>query len=118
MHELSVTENILEAANQAAQNRSAQKVTDIYLTIGRLSSVVDDCIQFYWDYISEGTLSEGAILHFNRIPARLRCKTCGEEYQLDEELMPCPACQGINLEVISGDELLIDHIEILTEEKA
>ncbi|MFZ3070897.1 MAG: hydrogenase maturation nickel metallochaperone HypA [Anaerolineaceae bacterium] len=117
MHELSVTENILQIANEAAQSHSAQKVTDIFITIGRLSSIVDDCIQFYWDHISQGSLSEGAVLHFNRIPARLRCKTCGVEFELKDELFPCPACQSIQLEVISGDEFQIDHIEILTEEE-
>lgn len=117
MHELAVTESILEIANQAAAENGASRVTDIYLTIGQLSSVVDDAVQFYWNHISQGTPSEGAILHFQRVPARLRCKACGNEYELNEELMPCPACGSIALEIMSGEELLVNHIDILKEEE-
>jgi hydrogenase nickel incorporation protein HypA/HybF len=116
MHELAVTESILEIANRAALDNCASRVTDIYLTIGQLSSIVDDSVQFYWDHISQGTPSAGAVLHFQRVPARLRCKSCGNEYELNEELMPCPNCGSIALEIMSGEELLVDHIEVLKEE--
>ena len=42
MHELSVTENILIIASSHAQKAGALKVTDIYIVIGRLSSIVDE----------------------------------------------------------------------------
>ncbi len=54
MHELAVTESILEIATQAAIEHAATKVTDIYLTLGQLSSIVDESVQFYWDAISQG----------------------------------------------------------------
>lgn len=115
MHELAVTESILEIATQAAIEHAATKVTGIYLTIGQLSSIVDESVQFYWDAISQGTLAEGAKLHFTHIPARLRCKDCGTEFNLSEELTPCPSCQSIALEIIQGEEFQVDAIEILNE---
>ena len=115
MHELAVTESILEIANRAALENKANRVTDIYLTIGQLSSIVDDSVQFYWDHISKGTPSEGAVLHFNRVPARWRCTNCNEYYELRDELMPCPAYGSISLEIISGEELLVDHIEVVKD---
>lgn len=117
MHELAVTEHILKIALDAAETEGASRVTDIYLTIGRLSSVVDDSVQFYWDHISEGTLAEAAKLHFTRPPAVLRCRACQTEYELADELMPCPTCKGIDLEVISGEELQVDQIEIVKKEE-
>jgi len=63
MHELAVTESILEIATQTAKEHAATKVTDIYLRLGQLSSIVDESVQFYWDIISQGTLAEGAELH-------------------------------------------------------
>ena len=115
MHELAVTESILEIAMQAAKERAATKVTDIYLRLGQLSSIVDESVQFYWDVISQGTLAEGAQLHFTHVPARLRCKACGAEFDLTEELTPCPSCQSITLEIIQGEEFQVDAIEILNE---
>ena len=115
MHELAVTESILEIATQEAAARAASKVTDIYLSLGQLSSIVDESVQFYWDVISQGTPAEGAQLHFTHVPARLRCKDCGTEFDLTEELTPCPSCQSIALEIIQGEEFQVDAIEILNE---
>lgn len=115
MHELAVTESILEIATQTAKEHAATKVTDVYLRLGQLSSIVDESVQFYWDIISQGTLAEGAQLHFTHVPARLRCKDCGTEFELTEKLTPCPACQSITLEIIQGEEFQVDSIEILDE---
>ncbi len=64
MHELSVTESVLEIACKHAKKAGATRVTDVSLVIGRLSSIVDDSVSFYWDVISKDTLCEGAKLHF------------------------------------------------------
>ncbi len=112
MHELSVTESILSIALDAAQKEGASRVTQIYLVLGRLSSIVDDSVQFYWDAISQGTICEGATLHFERVPARLACLDCGSTYQLDGDLEPCPKCHGSHVKVIAGEEFRMDSIEV------
>ena len=112
MHELSVTENILEIAVRHARQAQAARVTDIHIIIGQLSSIVDDSVQFYWDMISEGSLCAGAKLHFERRPARLTCNECGNSYTLQGELMACPSCNSAQVTVVSGEEFLLDSIEI------
>jgi len=112
MHELSVTESVLEIACKHAEKANAKKVTDIYLVIGKLSSIVDDSVQFYWDFISKGTLCEEATLHFKRIPAELICLDCNQTYTLDAELTPCPQCGSARIRVVSGDEFNLESIEV------
>ena len=116
MHELAVTESILQIVLQSAEENGAKKVTDISLTIGALSSIVNDSVQFYWDHISKGSIAEEAKLHFNRILAKLKCLSCGNEFQLIEELTPCPNCHSINLQIIAGEEFQVDAIEIEKED--
>lgn len=116
MHELAVTESLLAIVIQSAEENQAQKVTDITLSIGALSSIIDESVQFYWDHISKGTIAEEATLHFNRIRASLRCLDCETEFTLEDELTPCPNCQGINLNIIAGEEFQVDYIEIKKEE--
>lgn len=113
MHELSVTENILNISLDHARKAGASRVTDIYLVVGKLSSLVDDSVQFYWDMISEGTLCEGAALHFQRLPARIYCIHCSTESDLNNELAPCPICGSDQIQIISGEQFYLDSIEIV-----
>jgi hydrogenase nickel incorporation protein HypA/HybF len=112
MHELSVTESVLEIACKHAEKAKAKKVTDIYLVIGRLSSIVDDSVHFYWNVISKDTICEDANLHFKRVPARLVCLDCQTEYTLEDELTPCPNCGSARVRILSGDEFNLESIEI------
>jgi hydrogenase nickel incorporation protein HypA/HybF len=112
VHELSVTESILEIALRHASLANASRVTGIYLVVGQLSSIVDDSVQFYWDMISEGTLCAGARLHFDRRPALLACLSCGARYTINGELMACPECSSEQVRVLSGDDFRVASIEI------
>ena len=111
MHELPVTESILEIALRHAEQAHAKRISDIYLIIGQLSSIVDDSVQFYWDMIAKGTLAEGAQLHFQRIPAKMACLDCGREYTPGDDLT-CPNCHSARVKVIAGDEFRMDAIDI------
>ncbi len=111
MHELSITENILEITLRHAEKAGEVRVTDLFLVIGELSSVVDDSVQFYWDFVSEGTAAEGAKLHFRRIPAEFECKECGHKYQMTEDLI-CPECESSKIRILAGREFSLESIEI------
>jgi hydrogenase nickel incorporation protein HypA/HybF len=112
VHELSITESILNTAIKYAQKEKAHKVTDINLVIGDLSSIVDDSVQFYWEIISKGTICEDSILHFQRIPTTVLCQDCQNHYQLEHDLIPCPQCSGTNIKILSGDDFKMESIEI------
>jgi hydrogenase nickel incorporation protein HypA/HybF len=112
MHELSVTENILNIALDHAKKENATKVTDIYINIGQLSTIVDDSVQFYWDMIAKDTICEGAMLNFNRIPGKFNCLNCQKDYFLGSEPGPCPSCGSYKVRIIAGDEFQLDSIKI------
>ncbi|MCA9922842.1 MAG: hydrogenase maturation nickel metallochaperone HypA [Anaerolineales bacterium] len=116
MHELPVTESIFDIAKRYGQQANANRITDVYIVIGQLSSIVDDSVQFYWDIITRDTICDGAALHFERIPARLLCLDCNHTYTISQELTPCPQCESIRIKVIAGEEFRLDSIEIETEE--
>ncbi len=112
MHELAVTESILQISEKYARESDAQKVTCINLVIGKLSSIVDDSVQFYWEIISNDSICKDAVLHFERRPALLICNTCSTEYQIDSALQPCPHCGSPDIKILAGEEFFVDSIEI------
>jgi hydrogenase nickel incorporation protein HypA/HybF len=112
MHELAVTEEILRVALEHAERAQATRITDIHLVIGALSSIVDDSVQFYFDFLSPDTIAAGAQLHFERIAARLRCRQCGREFEPQERDYTCPHCGALGGEVIAGREFFLDSMEV------
>jgi hydrogenase nickel incorporation protein HypA/HybF len=112
MHELPVTESILEIALRYANQAEAKRITDLYLVIGQLSSLVDDSIQFYWDMIAKDTIAEGAQLHFQRIAAEMLCLDCGSSFSPDGETLACPKCGSIRVKVTKGEEFRLDSIDV------
>ncbi len=113
MHELPVTEEILRIA---AQHASEQRITDIHLVIGELSSFIDDSIQFYFDLLAPGTVAEGATLHFKRIPVRFRCRACAAEFAPTALDWHCPVCNALGGDVIAGKEFYVESIEITSNQ--
>lgn len=112
MHELPITQNILEIALRHAAKAQASRITHIYLVIGQLASVVDDSVQFYWDQISLGSIAEGARLHFRRIPAELVCLECSRHFPIDGQDMRCPDCRSEKIRVAAGNEFSLEAIDV------
>lgn len=112
MHELPITENILEIALRHAGKVNARHVKTIYLVIGQLASIVDDSVQFYWDIIAKDTIAEGATLSFKRLPATLQCQVCSLRFSPNQDDFSCPDCNSSNIKVVSGDEFYLEAIDI------
>jgi hydrogenase nickel incorporation protein HypA/HybF len=111
MHELAITQSILDIALRHAVKAGGNRITDLYLVIGQLSSIVDDSVAFYWDIISKDSLAEGARLHFRRIPAELLCRDCQRRFSPNEDLA-CPECRSSRIRVVAGDEFYLESIGV------
>jgi hydrogenase nickel incorporation protein HypA/HybF len=112
MHELPVTENILEVVIRHAEKADATKITNIYLVIGQMASVIDDSIQFYWDIVSKGTIAEKAHLHFNRIPTKFKCLNCDTQFIYNGEDFCCPNCNSQKVQIIDGEQFFLEAIDV------
>jgi hydrogenase nickel incorporation protein HypA/HybF len=112
MHELPVTQNLLEIALRHAQQSTAQRILSLNIVLGQYATIVDDSVQFYWDLIAQGTIAEGAKLNFIRIPAKLLCQDCNWQYTPDEDNLACPSCQSTHVKIIAGREFFLESIDV------
>ena len=112
MHELAITQSILDIAQKAADEHGAKRVQSVRIMLGEYSGVVPQCIQYYFDVISKGTLAEGAVLDIRRLPVVIRCNSCGKESQIDRRHIRCPLCGGTDLKLIQGREFYIESMEV------
>jgi hydrogenase nickel incorporation protein HypA/HybF len=114
MHELPITESILKIILKHAQANDVRKVKTIHLRIGRLSDLEDQWIQRYFDYLSKGTLAEGARIEIERTPIVMQCSACSTPYECELSKIGdtvCPACGGKIGTLLSGREYTIKEME-------
>lgn len=109
MHEMALAQRILQVALEAAEGQNVQRIR---LQIGRLQMVVPESLQFSFELVAEGTPAAGAALEMEETPARLQCGKCGAESRLDLPPFNCRHCGASEIEVISGDEVMVDDIEL------
>ena len=108
MHELGITRNIVAIV---AERAGAVPVRRVQLEIGRLSAVMPQAIRFCFDIVAKDTVLEGAELEIIEIAGRGRCRSCGEELELDSLMSIC-ACGSRDLERLAGEELKIREMEL------
>jgi hydrogenase nickel incorporation protein HypA/HybF len=112
MHELSITQSMLNLVLEQAEKAKAKRVGKIRLVIGEMTGVVSECVQFYFDFLSKGTAAEGAALAIKAVPTQAKCRDCGKVFELEEFDWTCPNCHGNNIEILSGKELFVESIEV------
>ncbi len=112
MHELAVTQSILDISISHAKEAGAKRVTDINIVIGQFTSIIDDSVQFYWDIVSEGTIAHGAVLHFERVPGEMTCGNCGHTFRPSDKAFECPQCSSGFVWITQGDEFRVESIDI------
>lgn len=119
VHELSVTQSILEIVLRHSREAGAGRILAISLVIGDLTGFVDESIQFYFDFLAKDTPANGAKLRFQRIAPRVRCYACQAEYAPpNSRVWVCPGCEALGGEVIAGKEFYVESIEVDDSGKA
>jgi hydrogenase nickel incorporation protein HypA/HybF len=111
VHEMGITQGILASSFEAAENAGAERITEIRISVGELTEVVDFALQFAFEALTPGTMAEGATLVVNHVGARSHCNDCGTDYDHDRFQMICPACGSLSVTLLQGRELRIDSIE-------
>lgn len=109
LHELSIAESVVRIAGQQADGR---RVTKVQMKVGHLRQVVPSALAFSFELVAEGTLVEGAELEMEEIPASGRCHDCGVESELGNFPLQCRECEGFELEILAGEELMVESLEL------
>lgn len=109
MHELSIATAVLNTALKHADDRP---VSEVGVRVGALRQVVPDSLCFYFDIVARDGPCEGARLTLTEVEARLRCRGCAQKWTPLWAEFRCPKCSGGDVEVLAGEELLVDYIEV------
>jgi hydrogenase nickel incorporation protein HypA/HybF len=113
MHEMGLTQSIIDIAVEHANQADAKKITQINVKAGDFMSIVEDSIQFAFTYLTGDTIAAGSKLVVERIPIIIHCDDCGFEGEAPkEEIHVCPKCGEFLVQLVSGREFYVDSIEV------
>jgi hydrogenase nickel incorporation protein HypA/HybF len=112
MHELSIAESVVEIVSRHAAGRRVERVE---LRIGHLRQVVPSALEFAFELLASGTCIEGAQLQIEDVPATGRCRACEVETTMRDFPLQCSGCGGLDLELLAGEELMVDALELAEE---
>ena len=111
MHELAITQSLLQIATEEAQRAGAFQIKVIRLKVGALTDIVPESVQFYLDAITPGTIAEGARLEAIPVPVGATCPRCGHFFPVEDYNLNCPLCGEI-AKITQGRELQLDSLEV------
>ncbi len=115
MHELSICQSLLKQVGNIAAEHKASVVEIIYLQVGPLSGVEPNLLLSVFPFASADTVAEQAKLIISSMPIRVRCRACFAESEVSINRLICGQCGDWQTEILSGDELLLERIEMRTE---
>ena len=114
MHELAVAQALVEQVDAVIDQHGATQASLIRVRIGPLAGVVPELLATTFPLAAAGSRMERAELEFTRAPIQVRCQTCGTETEAALNRLVCGTCGDWHTQIISGDELLLESVELET----
>ena len=112
MHEMSITQSILDDVEQNLSNAEYSKIINIKIKVGEFIAIDPSSLQFCYKALVHGTKFENTELFIEVIPLTGRCNKCKKEINIHNFLFVCGECGSSDINIISGQELILSEINI------
>jgi len=116
MHELAICQALMEQVDEIALEQHATGVAKIVLQIGPLSGVEAQLLEQAFPLASAGTVAEHSRLEIKQQPVEVECSKCGQRTMARVNRLVCGACGDWKTRLISGDEMLLESVELICDE--
>lgn len=113
MHEMSLTESLVEIALEEATKQGATRITRVRLDVGKLSHIEPEALVFCFEAVTKGTAADGALLEIDHTEGTGWCLDCAREVALTARFASCPLCGRYHVQMTAGDEFKIRELEVV-----
>ena len=118
MHEISIADQLLDHAIEAASENDADSIDEMTIAVGEATHLNPRQLEFWIEELSTDTVAHGVQLHVRTVKAEGRCSCgwSGELSGLDSAFGPapdrrCPEC-GSTTELTAGTECRLEGITV------
>ncbi|HOK39877.1 MAG TPA: hydrogenase maturation nickel metallochaperone HypA [bacterium] len=115
MHEFSICSNLFNILNNEIKekyNLENKKINSINIVIGKLNWIFPDIFEDCFKIIAKDTIFQNTKLNIISQPAIIKCIECSNEFEITEPIFICNKCYSNNIEIITGNQLYIESIDI------
>lgn len=112
MHEMALTESLVDLIEDEARKQGFTRVRVVRLEIGALGSVDPEAIRFCFDAVARGAIAEGARLEIHTIPGEGWCLDCAKTVAVFERFGACPECRQYHVQVTAGEDMRVKELEV------
>lgn len=117
MHELSVCLALVQQVADIAREKNAIAIDRVLIKIGPLSGIEPELLRNAYPLAAVGTLADDAELVISAAEIVVRCNVCGAESTVPANRLLCSACGDFRTTLLSGDELLLQSVELRTSQQ-
>ena len=110
MHELGVISSMVKTIEEIIKEQGYTEVEKLVLEIGELSGIVPRYMEACYPAAVYKTFMENSTLEMEIIPGIVRCKNCDTEFNAMKHDFECPNCGGQDVEMLSGNDIMIKEI--------
>lgn len=110
MHEAGIISSLVKKIERITREEGVTEVETVVLEVGELSGVIPSYMEKCWPAATYKTFMEGTELRMETVPGIVKCRDCGELFNAMEMDMKCPECGSVDLEMMSGNDLMVKEI--------
>lgn len=123
MHEVSVMAGIVESVLKELEKHDVLRVEEVVLTLGELTFLGEEQLQFAYEIITRETALQGSTLVIAPEETELQCLSCGyqgkadkvgEEFHMAMPSLACPKCKG-KVKVLKGRSCRVTSMKVVQE---
>jgi len=111
MHELGVLNSMVHTIERIIKEENYTTVHKIVIEVGELSGIVPHYLEQCWPAASYKTFMADTKLELIVVPGIVKCRSCGRVYNAVYSDLACPDCNGTDMEILQGDDLIIQKLE-------
>ena len=113
MYEVGLCEGLLDSVLKRANGRVVVRVR---IRAGIRHSVDSQSMARAFRFVAQDSEAADATVDVVTIPAEVSCRRCGYAGTTTELLAVCPLCHRRDVEIIGGDEMILDSLEYAVQE--
>jgi hydrogenase nickel incorporation protein HypA/HybF len=111
MHELALSQSIVNLVCECARREDFRSVTRVVVEVGAAAAVEPEALAFCFDVVAADTMAREAELVIERVALEGACRACGAEFEMPNLAAPCPKCGAYGARLLRGRELRVKSID-------